>query len=229
MAIVFPAEVIAGDKSSRSFGAYIKELKDLRGVKVTHLVADAGLSRANYYLLENDKQRPSLSTAIAVLNALGAETRVPAPDDPDLTKDLDVQDGETLLALRINWSVSDRRRSREKFWTAAGVGLGAAAGVGFASSAGAGLAGLGLGGLGLGAAALIPGGVPIAGVAIAAKLLRDRSKAKIKTKGPHAEKLDADVFADFSKTAEDMSTEELEALLEAMKAMRAEREGEESA
>ena len=222
-----PAEVLASDGSSRSFGSYLRELKTRNSVKITRLVADAGISRANYYLLESDKQRPSLATAVALLAVHEVETRVPSPDDPDLAKDLDMVDDGTLLALRINWSSEERRRSRDRFWTSAGIGLGAATGTRFAPWGAVGAFGLPVAAAGAAAAAaLFPGSLPIAGVALAAKLLHERSKQKAGTTpgGETSEAAPGDVMADFAKAAEDMSTEELEALLEAMKAMRAERD-----
>jgi transcriptional regulator with XRE-family HTH domain len=218
--------VLQDGQPPRPFGDFLKATKKARGVNVTHLAKAAGLSRANYYHLEGDRQAPSIPTAVAILSALGMETRIPSEDDPDLDKDLDIVDGNDTYQLRINWSVEDRLRWRARMG-AAGWGTAATAVV-----------------------ALIPGALPVAAAAaaagasaVAAWYLRERADEKRAARTARASRPQStrsaprepaagrgdvanaeQVREDFRKTAESMSTEDLEALLEAMRAMRAQRD-----
>src|SRR4051794_4982165 len=112
--------VVAGPSghSSREvdFGDFLKSARKARATNVTHLTKQVGLSRANYYHLESG-QAPSLQTAIALLSALGMETRLPVRDDLDW--DLEILDGEDHYKLRIrNWTDEERRRSRARMTSA---------------------------------------------------------------------------------------------------------------
>jgi transcriptional regulator with XRE-family HTH domain len=209
------AVVRRGEKVLMSFGEFLKATKEARRVNVTHLVRTAGLSRANYYHLESDKQAPSLPTAIALLAALGMETRVPAADDSKLDVDLGIVDGEKEYELRIAWSDEDRRRARAKAAR-------------FVSSAAPGLS----------AVAVIPGALPLAAGAVAGAAavlyLRERAneigavhaspdeelERRVKAQSDSIG-LDEDSLRDeIRRAAENLSREELKAVLEAIVGLR---------
>lgn len=207
------------------FGDFLKSARKSRGANVTHITKQAGISRANYYHLENG-QAPSLPTAFALLSALGMEARLPDGDDPDW--DLEIREGEHHYKLQIkNWTGEERRRSRARMtaagfkpWDAAHAAskVGAVAGVGALIAVAPGVA--------AGAAAVAAGAAAM-GSAEAARLLRLRAKERkadrLKRAEPEGREAASEekVRIDFLQAAEGMSTEDLEALLEAMKEMQA--------
>lgn len=206
------AVVVTSAGSEMTFGEFLKSEKVARGVNVTHLTRVAGLSRANYYHLEGDKQAPSLTTAVALLSALGLATRVPSPGDTDQDDDVQFTDGETEWALRIGWSSDDRERSRAR---AAAAGLTSAPG--------------------MAAAGLVPGGIPIAaGAALtlaAALHLRERGRQREREKGrgdstesgpqpPPPRPTKAQLREDIQNALQGLTTSELEAVLELVDAVR---------
>ena len=197
------------------FGDFLKSARKARATNVTHLTKQAGLSRANYYHLESG-QAPSLPTAIALLSALGMETRLPVEDDQDW--DLEILDGEDHYRLRIrNWTDEERRRSRARMTSA-----------GFSFSPWGGVRAAAL----IGMPGVAAGALAAKGSAEAARLLRrraqERKAARLERNQPAGQEVASDeqVRNAFFHAAEDMSTEDLEALLEAMKAMHVQGEPE---
>lgn len=200
------AVVVRRDGSQTTFGQFLKSEKVARDVNVTHLTRVAGLSRANYYHLEGDKQAPSLTTAVALLSALGMATRVPSSGDTDQETDVQFTDGATEWALRIGWSRDDRERSRARV-VAAGMTSGPA----------------------LAAASLVPGGLPVAAGAVAtmaaALHLRERirqraERVECEPDSPQAHKTKAQLREDIQRALRSLTKSELEAVLELVEAVR---------
>jgi hypothetical protein len=214
------AYLISADGERVSFGDFLDRRQRASSKPVAAIAKEANVSRANYYLLRGDEQRPSLATAIALLSVLGLRSEVPG-DDESTAIELRVYDGEDQWDLVFDWSEAERRRERLRFWTSTAAGLSAAsAGV----SAGAALGGVvGVAGIGLGGAVL-----PIAAPAVAAYLAykyarRSHDVQRLASQGqpelapPVARD---DLIGDFKAAAEELSVEDLQALLDTMKAIR---------
>lgn len=219
------AVVTGPDGTVQSLGEFLRACKQASGMSVTKIVQKAGISRANFYLLEKDNQRPALTTLVGLFGAMGFPSYIPTEPDPALAPDLVVAVGEDDFHVDLQWSAAERTKSRERYISAASTGLGAALGV-FGTSLGRqGGARLPMpvvgrtGAVGV-VAAVAPVALPALGSALtmAARHLRERRAANQSdaATAPTQE----EVFADLTKTAAAMSTEELEALLAAMKAMR---------
>lgn len=210
------ASVIAEDGTAVSFGEFLDQRKRASSKSIAAITKAAHVSRANYYLLLSNDQRPSLATAIALCSALGLHSEVPGNDEL-MSIDFRVHDGDQWWDVVFDWPEADRQRERDRFRRSATVGLSAAAGFppwGLV----AGAAGLGL----------LGGGVPGAAVAVSTLLevmntRRSRDQQRVAT-GEHDEAATAvpkeDLIEDFKATAEEMSVEDLQVLLEAMKALR---------
>lgn len=221
------AAVVSGpDGTVQSLGEFLRACKQASGMSVTKIVEKAGISRANFYLLEKDNQRPALSTLVGLFGAMGFPTYIPTEPNPALASDLVVGVGDDEFQVDLQWSAAERTKSRERYLSAASTGFGAALGV-FGTSLGRhGGARLplpaagGPGAVGM-VAAVAPVALPALGSALtmAARQLRERRAANQSdaATAPTQE----EVFADLTTTAATMSIEELEALLAAMKAMRA--------
>lgn len=226
MAIDDAAAVVTGpDGQVQSLGQFLRARKQACGLPVTRIVEAAGISRANFYLLEKDGQRPSLTTLVMLLGAMGLTTRLPAAEDSAQAPDLEVVVGQEVYAVDLRWSGRERSRSRERYLSTASSGLGVAldafgpslgqfAGVRLAGGAGArpGVAGM--------AAAAAPLVVPVLGSALAATARRLRERRAVNEEEAAAAPSQEEVLKDLKETAASMSTEELEALLAAMKSMR---------
>lgn len=247
MAIDEAAAVVTGpDGQVQSFGSFLRKRKEASGLPVTRIATAAGISRANFYLLEKDRQRPTLPTLVGLFTAMGLETVLPneqtdrsEPDGQDKKDgdgaDLVVLVGDDAYRVEVRWSEQDRAKSRDRYLSTTSAGLGMlldAAGPALGAAAATRLL---EGGPGLAAASralgwrpgtLAPAApyvLPAAAVGsalyatarrIAERRAADRAEAEA-APSPEA------VMADFKETAEAMSTEELEALLATMKAMRA--------
>ncbi len=220
------AVVTGPDGATQSLGEFLRACKQASGMPVTRIVQRAGISRANFYLLEKDNQRPALTTLVGLFTAMGFPSSIPTEADPATAPDLVVAVGEDEFQVDLQWSAAERTKSRERYLSAASTGLGVALGV-FGTSLGRqGGARLptpaagGPGAVGM-AAAVAPVALPALGSALrmAARHLRERRAAN--QSDAAAAPTQEEVFADLTKTAASMSTEELEALLAAMKAMRA--------
>ncbi len=229
MAIKDAAAVVTGrDGRVQSLGQFLRSRKQACGLPVTRIVEVAGISRANFYLLEKDSQRPSLSTLVSLFGAMGLETRLPAAEDPSQPADLVILVGEEAYKVDLRWTAEERSRSRARYVSAATSGLGAAIDAldalvpTLGRLAGARLVG-GTGGSPGGAgtfAAAAPIVVPALGSALAVVARRLRERRDADRGEAAAAPSQEDVLEDLKETAASMSTEELEALLAAMKAMR---------
>lgn len=221
MAINDAAAVVTGpDGQVQSLGEFLRARKQACGLPVTRIVQAAGISRANFYLLEKDSQRPSLTTLVMLLGAMGLTTRLPADQDPSHAADLVVLAGEEAYKVEVRWSAEERSRSRERYVSAASYGLGAAL-YQLARARRADGTGGALGGAGIVAAAA----APLAGAALASALAATARRLRERREADQAEAAAApshdQVLEDLKETAASMPTEELEALLAAMKSMRA--------
>lgn len=224
MGINDAAAVVTGpDGQVQSLGEFLRARKQACGLPVTRIVETAGISRANFYLLEKDSQRPSLTTLVMLFGAMGLTTRFPADQDPSHAADLEVFAGEEAYKVEVRWSAEERSRSRERYVSAASYGLDVAldrlarprlaGGIGGAS-----------GGAGIVAAAAAPLVVALAsGLAATARRLRERREAD---QAAAAARSHDQVLEDLKETAASMPTEELEALLAAMKSMLANQEND---
>ena len=220
------AVVTGPDGTVQSLGQFLRACKQASGMPVTQIVQKAGISRANDYLLRKDNQRPALTTLVGLFGAMGFPSHIPTEPDPALAPDLVVAVGEDDFQIDLQWSAAERTKSRERYLSAASIGLGAALGV-FGTSLGrqGGVrlplpAAGGPGAVGM-VAAVAPVALPALGSALtmAARHLRERRAAN--QSDAAAAPTQEEVFADLTETASTMSTEELETLLAAMKAMRA--------
>ena len=215
------AHITAADGTRWTFGEFLEHRQRLSDKSIKDVVKSAKISRANYYLLKGDEQRPTLATAVALFSALDLRCEVPPADD-EFEVDLHVYDGDDRYDLVLNWTRGERSRARDRFLSSAGLG----------SAAGAALGGIGLGGVAAAALGGAVGGVafPVAGplaasVLVAARQMKkareqERKQQQSEGRKPEPTPAKEDLIEDFKAAADEMSTEDLEALVAAMKALR---------
>lgn len=221
--------MIACDGSGRwTFGKFLERRQRLSGKSVAGMVREAGVSRANYYLLLRDEQRPTLATAIALLSAMGLSCALPEDANESSIGDLLIRDDQGEYSLVIDWSADERTRARERFWNSADIGLSAGLAYLGGGAVGARLGGMAAGGALVGASGVaVPVVGPVVAAALAVRMLR-RSRGRASERlgpaddgQPAVGEVDKEsLLQDFAATAEQLPTEDLEALLATMKAMR---------
>lgn len=245
MAIDEAAAVVTGPEGQvQSFGSFLRERKEASGLPVTRIATSAGISRANFYLLEKDRQRPTLPTLVGLFTAMGLETFLPneradlfEQDGEGAGADLVVLVGEEAYRVEVRWSERDRAKSRERYLstTSAGLGMlldvaGPALGAAAASrlleggpslTAASRALGLRPGTMGPAAPYVLPAAAVGSALYATAKRIAERRAAdRAEAEAAPSPEM---VMADFKETAEAMSVEELETLLATMKAMRSAR------
>jgi transcriptional regulator with XRE-family HTH domain len=221
MAINDAAAIVTGpDGQVQSLGEFLRARKQACGLPVTRIAQAAGISRANYYLLEKDSQRPSLTTLDRLFDAMGLKTRVPDDQDPSHAADLVVLAGEEAYKVKVRWSAKERLKSRERYLSAASHGVGIALGRLARARRADGTRGS-LDVAEIVAAAATPLGAAIVESALDAAALRLRERREAHQAEAAAAPSHDQVLEDLKQTAVSMSTEELEALLAVMKSMRA--------
>ncbi len=215
------AYVKAEDGTKWSFGEFLEQRRGLSGKSIQDVVKNAKISRASYYNLKDAKQRPTLTTAVALFSALDLRCELPTSDD-EFEVDLHIYDGDNRYVLVLEWTADDRSRARDRFLSSADLGV----------AAGAALGGIGLGGVaaaalgGAAGAAAFPVAGPLAASVFIAtrqmKKAREQQRMQQRRDGQKAAPAPAkqELIDDFKAAADQMSTEDLEALLAAMKALR---------
>lgn len=210
--VVVPV-VIGPTGDEQTLGEFLRQCKDSTGLSVAKIVSAAGLSRANYYLLEGG-QRPSLGTLVALLGAMGLEAHLPTAEDESRTADLIVQVRSEAYVVDLRWSAEEREKSRDRYVTATASGVGAAANrLGDARIPALVAAGL-LARLAPGIAPKVVGEVML----LVATHMREQRAADQKAAQPAPTR--SGLLNELKTTATSMTTEELETLLATMKAMR---------
>lgn len=216
--------MVIGPRGEQPLGSFLRQCKDASGLPVTKIVEAAGISRANYYLLEKDNQRPSLATMVALLGAMGHEVSIPSPGGGDAVDLVVTLDGDRY-DVDLRWSAEERAKSRDRYIATTASGVVAA--LGAASALRPGAAAIGSGSLAVGGGAVAGPLLPLAGVIgtvmgqaafMAARRLADR-RARRDNAQVQVERVKSEVLAEVERAADAMSTDDLEELLALMKAM----------